>query len=99
MNAPQNEAMIQAIIAFIDATMLPADDKARIRAACRPRRKLLNRRQVLERLQVSRPTLLAIIRRGELTEIRITPRKVRFIEAEVDALAAGYGVHGCEVKQ
>ena len=94
-----NEVMTKAIVAFIEASTLPAADKARITAACRSRRRLLNRRQVLERLQVSRPTLLTIIRRGELTEIRITPRKVRFIEAEVEALEAGYGVHAEGVQQ
>lgn len=38
-------------------------------------------------LEVSRPTLLSYVKRGHLTQINISARKVRFDEGEVRNLA------------
>ncbi|MBO4491319.1 MAG: hypothetical protein J5944_08180 [Lentisphaeria bacterium] len=51
------------------------------------RRKLINAKQAMSILEVCRPTLLAYVKRGRLTQINISPRKVRFDEAEVRNLA------------
>ena len=52
------------------------------------RRKLINAKQAMRILEVSRPTLLAYVKRGHLAQINISPRKVRFDEAEVQNLAS-----------
>lgn len=54
-----------------------------------PRRKLISRKVVLQRLHVSPPTLRALIRRGALHVFRLSPRKHRFDLAEVEALENG----------
>jgi excisionase family DNA binding protein len=88
------KTLLMAILSLIQGSDLPASEKKHLIEAItdkpKPKRKLIKRREVLARLGVSAPTLLAMIRRGQLKEIRLSPRKIRFIESEVDALASGY---------
>ena len=51
------------------------------------RRNLINAKQAMGILQISRPTLLAYVKNGVLTQINFSSRKVRFDEAEVRNLA------------
>jgi len=47
------------------------------------RRDLISRAEVFELLQISGPTLLKYIRAGKITEVRMSPRKIRFIRQQV----------------
>lgn len=84
--------LLLTIKSLVEGSGLPVEEKNRLMAAIssKPKRKLIQRREVLARLGVSGPTLLAMIRRGQIREVRLSPRKIRFVEAEVEALASGY---------
>ena len=84
--------LFTAIRSLVEGSGLPVEEKNRLMAAIssKPKRKLIQRREVLARVGVSGPTLLAMIRRGQIREVRLSPRKIRFVEAEVEALASGY---------
>ncbi len=47
------------------------------------RRKLINAKEAMSLLGVSRPTLRSFVRRGCLTQIKLSQRKIRFDENEV----------------
>ena len=52
-----------------------------------PAKRLVGRREVLEMLGVSAPTLRGFIRRGLIKEIRLSPRKARFMYDQVVSFA------------
>ena len=54
----------------------------------KPRRKLIKAKDAMGILDVSRPTLRAYVRAGFLSQINLSPRKIRFDEGEVNAFAA-----------
>jgi len=61
-----------------------------ILAACKAqtvRRKLITAKQACETLAVSRPTLRRYTRAGHLSEIKLSVRKIRFDQTEVERLA------------
>ncbi|MGE4300945.1 MAG: helix-turn-helix transcriptional regulator [Victivallaceae bacterium] len=49
-------------------------------------RKLINAKEAMRRLEISRPTLRQYVRLGKLHEIKPSPRKTRFDIAEVERL-------------
>jgi len=56
--------------------------------ACKssPFRKLINAKEAMRRLEISRPTLRQYVRLGKLHEIKPSPRKTRFDLYEVEHL-------------
>lgn len=56
------------------------------------RKKVLNARQAMDILKVSRNSLRAYVRAGKLDEIRLSARKIRFPEEQVCRLA----YEGCQ---
>ncbi|MCQ2353264.1 MAG: helix-turn-helix domain-containing protein [Victivallaceae bacterium] len=86
---PTTFAMFRAVIK-VDNTITPADAK-RILDACKPSRvanRQINAREAMEILQVSRPTLRKLVKNGNLQQINLSSRRVRFNEAAVRELAA-----------
>lgn len=87
-----NENTITAIetMAKADPGCTPAVLLA-IKKACEQQRpspgKLVNAREAMKILGVSRPTLRKLTRTGKIQEIRPTPRKTRFYLDEVEKLA------------
>ncbi len=44
-------------------------------------------KEAMKLLGVSRPTLRAYVRQGNLTQVNVSPRKIRFYQDEVEQLA------------
>lgn len=89
--------MTESTMAAIE-TLAKADPESNpqivlaLRKACNPSLKtgkMINARQAMEILSITRPTLRKLARSGKLHEIKPTPRKTRFFLDEVNALAFG----------
>lgn len=72
-----------------DDTITPEHMDAILKACQKPapRRKLISARQAMEILDISRPTLREYVKRGALSQINLSLRKVRFDAEEVNRLA------------
>ena len=81
--------LISAVLAN-DKSVSPehAESILRLCRQDRPRRKLIKAKDAMGILDVSRPTLRAYVKAGHLSQINLSPRKIRFDEGEVNAFAA-----------
>lgn len=87
--------MLDATVATIktiaenDPESTPEQIKSILGACKAPiaRRKLITAGRAMEILEISRPTLREYARAGKLSEVRMSPRKVRFDLAEIERLA------------
>lgn len=86
----QTLAIVKAALES-DDTVTEAERMVLLRKAP-VKKKMLNARQAMEILNVSRNSLRAYVKAGKLDEIRLSPRKIRFIEEQVCRLA----YEGCE---
>ena len=76
-------------VAKADPEVTPAIVSAIIRACKSPgaaRRRMVNAREAMEILGISRPTLRGLTRSGKLHEVKVTPRKTRFFLDEIEEL-------------
>ena len=76
-------------IAKSDPEVTPAILNAIIRACKSPgtaRPRMVNAREAMGILGISRPTLRGLTRSGKLHEVKVTPRKTRFFLDEIEAL-------------
>lgn len=83
-------ATIEAV-AKSDPAVTPEVIRALKKACKMPQKigKMINARQAMEILEITRPTLRKLTRSGKLHEVKPTPRKTRFYLDEVEALAYG----------
>ncbi len=86
----QTLAIVKAALES-DDTVTDAERMALLRPAP-VKKKVLNARQAMEILDVSRNSLRAYVKAGKLDEIRLSPRKIRFSEEQVCRLA----YEGCQ---
>ena len=76
-------------IAKADPEVTPAILSAIIRACKSPtteRRRMVNAREAMEILGISRPTLRGLTESGKLHQVKPTPRKTRFFLDEIEEL-------------
>ena len=81
-----NYAFIETLLKT-DATVTE-DDRKKILAICKNKNRyshcdLISRAEALDLLQVSGPTFLKYIRAGYFTEVRMSPRKIRFFRPQL----------------
>lgn len=94
------QSTIDAINALLRADTTVTEEQAKsILRCCKqttPRRRLINARDAMEILSVSRPTLRACVKRGYLQQFNFSSRKARFDYAEVQRLANNGAPNGTD---
>lgn len=103
------QSTIDVIHALLRADTTVTEEQAKSILSCcnqtTPRRHLINAREAMELLSISRPTLRAYAKRGYLQQFNFSSRAARFDFAEVQRLAnngapkgtdgATLTAHGC----